>query len=259
MSKPIVDGIILIITCQKYQYTRLKEFKLSKNQYGNWKVIYALGDLSLKVPYKLKDDFLTIRCEDSYIHLLKKVVLTMEILYELFDIKQGILRCGDDLVFNEDKLLEFTNFNKPDYIGNCVGYINNNPLPSTTNDPFMYNYYQNHKEDFDNPNHNLKNVDISKYVIRPNLIFCSGVVVYLSNKACNVLIKHLNEIKYNVFLEEGKCFPYFIEDIGIGYILNKENIQANHYYFYRDVGVNDYSGKEDKDYIALHTNKYRDG
>jgi len=109
ITKRDVEGIILIISCQKHKNTRLKEFALPKDNYNGWEVIYVVGDLSSKYEYIFQGNLLTIKCEDSYIHLLKKVVLAIEILYQNFNIKQGILRCGDDLIFNEEKLVEFLN------------------------------------------------------------------------------------------------------------------------------------------------------
>ena len=48
---------------------------------------------------------LYLKCEDSYLHILKKLILSIDVLYQLFDIKQGILRCGDDLFFDENNLI----------------------------------------------------------------------------------------------------------------------------------------------------------
>ena len=46
-AKKNVDGIILVLSCQKHKNTRLKEFSLSKTSYNNWEVIYVIGDLFL--------------------------------------------------------------------------------------------------------------------------------------------------------------------------------------------------------------------
>ena len=67
-----VDGIILVLSCQKHLPTRIKHLKLPKTEYAGWKVIYVIGDMFLDRDYKFIDDFLIIKCEDSYIHLLKK-------------------------------------------------------------------------------------------------------------------------------------------------------------------------------------------
>jgi hypothetical protein len=87
-----VKGIILVLSCQKHVTTRLKQFKLPKDNYEDWKVIYVIGDLFLNTEYTLHENVLTIRCEDSYIHLLKKLVLALKYVYELYDIQEGVLR-----------------------------------------------------------------------------------------------------------------------------------------------------------------------
>jgi hypothetical protein len=98
-----VSGIILVLSCQKHIHTRLKEINLKK-RYNNWIVIYVIADLFMDKLYKLDDNILWIKCEDSYIHLLKKLMLSIKYLYEIFEIEEGILRCGDDLIFDESKL-----------------------------------------------------------------------------------------------------------------------------------------------------------
>ena len=261
MSKEEVEGIILIISCQKHKNTRLKEFKLPKEYYNGWKVIYVLGDLTLPSLYQLNKNLLTINCEDSYIHLLKKVVLSFEILQNTFNIKQGILRCGDDLLFNEEKLVEFLNYQeKKDYMGydameilKIIGLNYNFDIDiKPCIDNFMLGYYYQHPEDFENPLHNLKGVNIVKYNSRPcNIPYCSGVLFYVSNKACNILVKHMKNINYNVFYEdpETKSYPYSIEDCGVGFIMFKSKIRLTDYPMYKD----NYSQGS----IAYHTNKYR--
>lgn len=246
-----VEGIILVISCQKHKETRLKEFKLPKDEYNGWKVIYVLADLTLDCPYKFRENFLTIRCEDSYIHLLKKVILAIEILYDNFSIKQGILRCGDDLLFNEDRLLEFLNNPKGDYVGLFRNAILNDYELETRHDYFMYSYYKDHPEDFDNPLHNLKGVNVLDYVTVPVTCYCSGVLLYVSNKACRALVDHMKAIDYNVFYQdpETKSYPYSIEDCGIGFIMYKSKITCTNYPMYNN--------ENNFECIAYHTNKYR--
>ena len=48
-----VDGIILVLSCHKHLNTRLKHFRLPKDDYGKWKVIYVIGDIFLESEYKL--------------------------------------------------------------------------------------------------------------------------------------------------------------------------------------------------------------
>ena len=267
-----VDGIILVISCQKHLNTRLKEFKLHQDEYGNWKVIYVIGDLFLDCDYKLDGDFMVIKCEDSYIHLLKKVVMSLKYLYEIFDIKEGVLRAGDDLIFNENILSSFLTMTKEyinkdeiveiDYMGKSFTGrsllsqdISEVDLKKTMIDTYMVNYYNDeHPEDLDNPLHNLKGIDLSKYVKRPQTpIIPSGVLYYISNKSCEVLINHLNSINYDIFHHDkySDSYPYTIEDCAVSYILYLHKISFIHFEnMYSDNSIN-------VNCIACHTNKYR--
>jgi hypothetical protein len=254
-----VDGIILVLSCQKHLNTRLKIFKLPKNNYNGWKVIYVIGDLFIDSNYKMINNLMVIKCEDSYIHLLKKLVLALKYLYEIYDIKEGILRCGDDLLINELILESFLNIkNKFNFFGQSPTHkhmlsTNINLLKITKNDNFMVKYYKSHYEDFYNPYHNLKNVVISRYTKRPALpITPAGVIYYISNKACKILIHHMEKIKYNIFQYDyfSQSYPYTIEDCAVSFILYLNRmifINNNHFYSdYRNSNV-----------IAWHTNMYK--
>jgi hypothetical protein len=254
MNKECVDGVILILSCQKHKETRLKDFKLKKNTYLNWKVIYVIGDLFLSENYILKNNILFLKTEDSYIHLLKKLSLSIKYLNEIYNIKNGILRCGDDLIFNEKKLINFIEGPKYDFYGKA--YCGKNFivkeldfLKITKIDNFMINYYKNHKEDFSNPQHNLKNVNIELYLKRPKIWGPAGVIYYLSNKSCKILIDHMEKINYNIFHydEFTKSYPYTIEDCAVTFIMyfNKINFTNNNDFF------------DTPNSIVKHTNKYK--
>ena len=114
-----------------------------------------------------------------------------------------------------------------------------------------------HQEDFDNPQHNLKGVDIFQYLMRPHIpVGPSGVIYYISNKACKILIEHLERIGYNIFHhdEYTNSYPYTIEDCAVSFILYSNKIS-----FIHSLGLyEDYSNIKDKekinDYMAVHTN-----
>lgn len=259
-----VDGIILVLSCNKHINTRLKKFKLNKDSYENWKVIYVIGDFFLDNDYKLDGNMMTIKCEDSYIHLLKKLVLSLKYIYEIFDIKKGVLRSGDDLIFNDYFLERFLKLPKKinnediDFLGksptgkNLLSKdISDYDIKLSRIDNFMVEYYKNHPEDYENPQHNLKNVDISKYNIRPHIpIGPAGVLYYISNKSCKILINHMDNIKYNIFYydEYSKSYPYTIEDCAVSFILYYNKISFINY----PNMFNDF--EDNNDYIALHTN-----
>lgn len=257
--KKDVNGIIMILSCQKHRNTRLKEFSLSKTSYNNWEVIYVIGDLFLKENYILDGNTLYIRCEDSYLHLLKKLVLAMKSVKELFNIKEGILRCGDDLIFNEDNLIKFTKNPKFDYFGQspiAVGFkcVNKNILRRLRMDDFMVLYYKDHPEDFKNPQHGLTNMNLaqlSKYTMRPHIYGAAGVIFYLSNKACDIAIQHMEKIKFNILEYDSftRSYPYTIEDCGISFIMYYNDIEYVDGQFFFDTN--------NPNNIAKHTNKYK--
>jgi hypothetical protein len=255
-----VDGIILVLSCQRYLTTRLKEFKLPKDNYGDWKVIYVIGDLFLDSDYKINENVITIKCEDSYIHLLKKLVLTLKCIYEIYDIKEGVLRCCDDLIYNENLLKTFLESTKYDFMGKSPTHknllqkdITTELLKKTRYDHFMVNYYLSHPDDFNNPQHNLKGVDIYKYTQRPETaISPGGTLYYISNKSCKVLIDHMEQINYNIFHFDdfSQSYPYTIEDCAVSYILYFHKISFIHV-------DNMYDDYPSNDAIAYHTNMYK--
>lgn len=251
--KEAVDGIILVVSCQKHMNTRLKEFKLNRDQYDNWKVVYVIGDLFMDKEYEMRDgNYLWVKCEDSYLHIIKKVALSIKYIYELFDIKEGVLRCGDDLVFNENNLLDFLRSPKYTYYGQH--YRGSQPYNGKiVDDKFMYNYYKEHPEDFANPQHNMKDIDMSKYTMRPDSVGASGVIYYVSNEACKTLVDHMEAIKYDVlhFDEATKSYPYTVEDCGVAYVMILHNIPfTNRMIFYSDYNFH-------PRVICTHTNKFR--
>jgi len=289
-----VDGIILVISCQKHLNTRLKELRLPKNNYGEWKVIYVIGDFLLDCDYKLEGNLLTIKCEDSYLHLLKKLALALKYIYEIFDIKEGVLRANDDLIFNEKILETFLKSPKKikindtddeidiDYLGKCSygGHlINYNVLHDTlkkginSNSYHLVYYYQTHQEDLYNPQHNLQDVDICKYSRNPYIpavIF--GPLMYLSNKSCKILINHMSNIDFNIYHydEDTDSYPYTIEDCGISFILISNNINCLHSKYWHDNVELDMNANllqnhkknntlytNNTEYLAIHTNIYK--
>jgi len=113
----------------------------------------------------------------------------------------------------------------------------------------MVNYYEHNKDDFENPLHNLKNVNIRKYVKRPDIIGPSGVIYYLSINACNILTKHMEKIQYNIFSFDdfSNSYPYTIEDVGVSFIMQLNDIQyINNIYLF-----------DNKNALAKHTNEFK--
>lgn len=271
-----VDGIILVLSCQKHLHTRLKDLRLPKGEYAGWKVIYVIGDLFLDCDYTLRDDLMVVKCEDSYIHLLKKLGLALKYLYAVFDIKEGVLRANDDLIFNEAILESFVRSPKTmngrpiDFLGRSssgtsvferdLSFANR---PSSNSNHLVY-YYNDHPEDFENPQHNIKGVDISKYTKQPSIpAFLFGPLYYLSNKASAILIEHLESVRYDVFHYDEKTdsYPYTIEDCGVSFIFYYKDIDFIHADNWHHNDDN-FSLRKDNatnvtNVLAIHTNLYK--
>jgi hypothetical protein len=257
-QKPELDGIVLVISCHKHMDTRLVEFGPQKDFYGRWKVVEVLGDPRLPEAYQwISPRKLLIKCEDSYVHVMKKVVLAMDILLDLFDVREGILRCGDDLVFYEDRLEAFLRGPKPGhYVGKLARGPFWTPVLSVRRDTFMTDYYARHPEDFWNPLHGLLGLDraFEDWDKIPDAgAYAGGVVVYLSKGACQALVEHLRAIDYNVLRKDPVrgFYPYIIEDVGTGYVL-----RGTFSLVPVDLYV-DHPGDRSDTALAYHTNKYK--
>ena len=257
-NKITIPGAILIFSCHKHKETRLKQFTLSKTEYDGWKVFIIIGNPFIEIEYVINDNTITIKCEDSYIHILKKVVLSCKIILDLYDVQQGILRCGDDLIFNESKLSLFLNKgNKPDYMGLIANFVDSSSIFPKYNN-FMPDYFISHHEDLKNPLNGIPySLDDMKFFnVVPHCTYTGGVVVYLSIKSCMILINHMENIEWNVFQSDKNYgYPYIIEDIGVGFILSINNINPVSYNLYSD-------HKKDIENInhpavAYHTNMYK--
>jgi len=256
MIKEVIPGVILVYSCHKHLHTRVEEYKLSKKTYNGWKVFVIIGDPFLETEYEIIDDtnIIKIKCEDSYIHLCKKVILGIKIILDIYTLTEGILRIGDDVIINELNLESFLNLDtKQDYIGNRVD-TNRDIGIVKVKDDFMSNYYKCNQGDLENPLNGIQ-YNLEQLLLfneRPNCYYVSGVVVYYSINSCNILIEHMKSIHWNVFeysLEYG--YPYIIEDVGIGFILNINGIYPTFYDMYVDYDPLDTNA------IGCHTNKYK--
>jgi hypothetical protein len=118
----------------------------------------------------------------------------------------------------------------------------------------MMLYYNKHKEDFLNPQHGITNMNLtslSKYTTRPNIYGAAGVIFYLSNKACDIIIRHMERINFNILSYDAftRSYPYTIEDCGVSFILYCNNIEYTDGQFFYDT--------PHENTIAKHTNKYK--
>jgi hypothetical protein len=261
-KKEQVKGIILIVSCQKYLNTRVNDFKMSKLEYSGWKVVTIIGnkDLETATKYEEKEyiNLLTIKCEDTYLHLLKKLVLSMKYLQSLFDIKEGILRLGDDIEIIEDRMENFLlNVEKKDYMGWCGYYCPNNELVKKYQNYFMANHYLTHLQE-------LKDISLSidqirQLIVVPTTTFNVGEIVYFSLKSCKCLVEEMEKMNWDVlYYHELYGYINIIEDIGVGCLLFNNDILPTMHLF--NIGSEQvrFGHTDATNVIGKHTNKYKE-
>lgn len=262
MSKKTIKGAILIFSCHKHLENRLSNVRygLPKNEYEGWQVFYFIGNPNIQERYTIDSNggrnIITLKCEDSYLHVMKKVVMGIETIFQLFNIEEGILRCGDDLIFSEKKLTEFLNStDKKDYMGKIANPSINETIKKKI-DYFIPNYFLTRKQELKNPLNGLLQFqmeDIMKLHEVPNVKYTGGVVTYLSSKSCRMIVESMKNISFDVFKYYPSFgYPYIIEDIGIGFILNAFGIKPTMYDLYSDQEINFEFAQTQ---IACHTNE----
>jgi|688.fasta_scaffold275661_2 hypothetical protein len=251
-----MKGAILIFSCEKYRNTRLREFGLSKREYNGWNVFTVFGNPFLSTEFELQDNVITVRCEDSYLYVLKKVAMGMKAILSLFPIEEGILRCGDDLIYNEIALQKFLDGPKDAYMGVTWGRDPRAVELGKHEDNFMWDYYRNHLEDFNNPLHGLPSPNtVRKMNQIPTVVAVSGVIIYFSKKACQAIVDHMESVHWDILQYTEKYgYPYTIEDNSIGFILRKADIYPTNALLYTD---REHIFSQ-SNVIALHTNRYKD-
>lgn len=259
--KEKLKGVILIISCHKHKETRLKKYMLPNSEYMGYKVFYVIGNPNIISNYEIRNrNFITLKCEDSYVHILKKVALAINVITNLYEIEEGILRCGDDLIFHESNLCKFLMSTKlNDYMGYIDGHETGNeiiPFEKITSrlDSFMSDYFETHQEDLLNPLNGLENyMDIIPTLkIVPNCRYINGVTTWLSIKSCRAILNTVLDPHWDTFQYNNKYgFPYIIEDVGIGFILAKHGIYPVDQKYY----TIDFSNSDET--FAFHTNEFK--
>lgn len=263
--KEKVKGIILIVSCQKYFNNRVQDFKMSKLDYDGWKVITVIGDVTLQKEYtyihneELKINLLTIRCEDTYLHLLKKLVLSMKYLLSIYDVEEGILRLGDDIDVIESKMENFLfNVEKKDYMGWCgYCYSNNEQIKKYLN-RFMPQHYSSHPQELTDISMTLEQINQINLV--PTTTFCVGTIVYFSLNSCQCLVQEMEKMNWNI-LHYDEVYGYVnaIEDIGISCLLFNNGILPTMHMFHGGSEQDRLGHFDHSNVIGQHTNKYNVG
>jgi hypothetical protein len=233
-EREVVPGILLFISCQKHSKPGGRvDRHIPKEPYINgWKVHVVIGDLTIEKDYIVQGKLITIKCEDSYVYLLKKVAMTFKVLLDLYDIQEGIFRINDSVKLNVPNLIKFLDGPKHDYMGRYIRYSLG---PVLKNDHFMQIYYRSHPNELKDPMSGLigKTADDIP-TTRPDVTYVSGTMLYVSSMAAEMVHDEMKKHNYDVFYKNEHGHPYIIEDVGIGYILRDvkprwvENFYINH-------------------------------
>jgi len=125
-------------------------------------------------------------------------------------------------------------------------------------DNFMPDYFSSHPDDLKNPLNGIPYSldELKMFNVVPCCTYTGGVITYLSVKSCTILIQHMEKINWNVFTQDLQFgYPYIIEDIGIGFILNLHNIMPFSYNFYSNNKTDAFNSYHPA--FAYHTNMYK--
>ncbi len=247
-----MTGVILIYSCEKHRYTRLPKHKLPRSDYLGWKVFYVFGSPFLSKPFIFEGDTLTVKCEDSYLHLPKKVALGFNAILETFPDIEGILRCGDDLKFNEEALERFIRSPKTHYMGLCWNAAATKTMGPKYKNEFIPDYYRTHKEDFSKPTHGLPSYEaVMKMNELPKIQGASGVITYFSKKSCDLIVDQMKSIGWDITTYDTVYgYIYIIEDIANACVLSKHGIYVDEYPMWTENRKLFNEGR----YMAFHTN-----
>lgn len=255
MYKEKVKGVILILSCKKLLDKRNPDAQF-EDYFQDWKVHVFVGDPNLKEEYKIEGKRIIIKCEDSYLYLMKKLCTSIQILHDIYDIQLGILRMDDDVVVDKGQLAAF--LNRADLnMFDCVGTVVGADTKGLRRETWIYDYYMNRQSELEQINklHDMS-VQLSQLIIdAPNLLYTKGPMSYWSSKASNLIWSYfLKTVKGNIFFKEmfhnHMSQPYMIEDIGVGYILQKHNVVIHNY-------PNFVSERKEVNPVGYHTNSYK--
>lgn len=248
-----MKGAILIFSCEKHRNTRLPKYHLPESEYEGWMVFYVFANRFQEKDFVFDNDVITVKTEDSYLHLTKKVAMCFHAILSTFDIEEGILRCGDDLVFNIEALKAFLRSKtKTDYMGFCWNVNSSLPMSGKYINTFMPEYYSKNQRDFDDPLHGLPPYETVMNMNEiPRIQGASGVIVYFSKRSCEYIVQELDSIKWDITVYDPYYgYVYIIEDIANACILGKHNIFATESPFWTD----NQKHFDSNNYIAFHTN-----
>lgn len=263
-----VPGVILIISSYVHTFDRVPLLNIG-GSFEGWPVVVVLGNPRMKEAYTFDGRTLVVCAEDSYMHLMKKLVVALRAVLLIYRPLRGVLRCGDDLWFNHHALryvLEHVRA-RGEYVGKRLTPRSERPSddqPSTLSTVYhMHHYYLKHTEALHDPTHGLENVGlygIEMTSVVPQVPYAAGTIFFLSTRACEILAGHMADRRDNIWQAEHTpttdrlCFPYTVEDIGVGYIMHVHGVALVEM---PEMFAHDEDNPQPNGGVAIHTNLNR--
>jgi hypothetical protein len=214
-----VSFLFIIYSCKKRLNLANQLYDMLNNQLNNSKVYIIYGDNTIDTEYILNDDkYLVLNVGDYYEHLADKTTKLMKIINQIFPNIIGCFKCDDDIIPSINALnasIEYFTHNNIQYAGTIIHNHN-----------IHYSSWHIGKA-----NDNAFNVPLLAY---PS-ICCAGPLYYINKEAIE---KFTNIEKDNYMI---------MEDLYLGYYLNKCNIYPTRLELYTDHIIY-------KDRVSLHTN-----
>ena len=240
-----IDGIILVITCNKYIESRIigNPHRLMSDSISGWEIFYVVGNETIQNDYEIEYDeniqckLIKVKCCDNYLYLFKKIVLAQQVVHGLFNIKKGILKCDDDILFVKEKLQAYLS-SPLDMAYSAKRYDNikytdvfDEPIKTIKGTDTHHYFYKNpniYKEIRTEINIRI-NTFRDRFILQPSLppgYGGSGGVYFISTNSSKIIISYFAKCAYDLFHrdKETNSYPFIAEDIGTCFILYKEKV-----------------------------------
>ncbi len=192
--------MLMILTCRKYKWKTEKQKKLWLDGCA-YPYVIVVGDPEQDVPCRYAPPYLTVKCDDTYEGLYRKIILAEKYLLEHFDFTH-LYKLDDDVLVKTDELHRLEEFvGAADYCGariNCktmdkmwaIGKVTNPAFNGPYSYPINYDYA------------------------------CGGNGYVLSRRAVQLLADEWEKAE---FVDQ----EFLFEDAGFGQVLGRAGIQVH--------------------------------
>ena len=224
-------GIVLMLSCRKFATARIGACKLTQTDLPpNWILVHVIADPShvFKDKYLFTSippmtNLLVLGCEDSYIHLYKKLIFALTAIYDKYgEPKLGVVRTSE-VKFVDIPLFISTLQSIPPG-ANFMGQVVYSPFIYSNN--HMTNYYSTHPGELSEYDLTMNHIRQYEHRTIGMTVGCIGKIMYLSWTACHTLITHFNEHGRDVFTKIGETYPFIVEDTAILFVLYLHKIHV---------------------------------